>query len=77
MGFSYNDYVTILRNHMAENGISDTELKTFNPSLEEKLHKEMYKNIIGYYANDATSIKKAVNDNKDFLKIYINKLRTK
>ena len=30
---------------------------------------------VGYYANDATSIKKAMNANKTFLTRYINNLR--
>ena len=75
MGVTYNDYVLILKAYMTEIGITDTDLKTYNNSLEEKIHKEMYKRITGYYSNEPSSIKKAINDNKNFLTRYINNIR--
>ena len=75
MGITYNSYITLLKNYMAQKGISDADLKQYDPMLQDKVRTEMYKEIVGYYANDATSIKKAMNDNKIFLTRYINNLR--
>lgn len=75
MGVTYNDYVLILKAYMTEIGITDTDFKTYNNSLEEKIYKEMYKRITGYYSNEPSSIKKAINDNKNFLTRYINNIR--
>ncbi len=75
MGVNYNSYVTLLKNYMAQKGISDADLKQYDPMLQDKVRTGMYKEIVGYYANDATSIKKAMNDNKAFLTRYINNLR--
>ena len=75
MGVNYNSYVTLLKNHMAQKGISDADLKQYDPMLQDKVRTGMYEEIVGYYANDATSIKKAMNDNKTFLTRYINNLR--
>lgn len=75
MGVTYNDYVLILKTYMIEIGITDADLKTYNHSLEENIHKEMYKRITGYYSNEPASIKRAINDNKNFLKRYINNIR--
>lgn len=75
MGVDYNGYVALLKNYMTEKGISDADLKQYDPILQDKVRTEMYKEIVGYYVNDATSIKKAMNDNKTFLIRYINNLR--
>lgn len=75
MGVDYKGYVALLKNYMAQKGISDADLKQYDPMLQDKVRTGMYKEIVGYYANDATSIKKAMNDNKTFLTRYINNLR--
>lgn len=75
MGVTYNDYVLILKTCMTEIGITDTDLKTYNNALEEKIHKEMYKRITRYYSNEPASITRAVNDNNNFLTRYINNIR--
>lgn len=75
MAVDYNSYVALLKNYMAEKGISDADLKQYDVMLQDKVRTGMYKEIVGYYANDATSIKKAMSDNKTFLTRYINNLR--
>ena len=75
MGVDYNGYVALLKNYMTEKGIGDADLKQYNQILQDKVRTGMYKEIIGYYANDATSIRKAMNENKTFLTRYINNLR--
>lgn len=75
MGVNYNSYVALLKNYITEKGISEVDLKQYDPILQDKVRTGMYKEIVGYYANDATSIKKAMNDNKTFLTRYINNLR--
>ena len=60
---------------MTEKEISDADLKQYDPILQDKVRTGMYREIIGYYDSDATSIKKAMNDNKTFLTRYINNLR--
>ncbi len=60
---------------MVEKDISEADLKQYDPILQDKVRTGMYKEIVGYYANNATSIKKAMIDNKRFLTRYINNLR--
>ena len=60
---------------MVEKDISEADLKQYDPILQVKVRTGMYKEIVGYYANNATSIKKAMSDNKTFLTRYINNLR--
>ncbi len=60
---------------MVEKDISEADLKQYDPILQDKVRTGMYKEIVGYYANNATSIKKAMSDNKTFLTRYINNLR--
>ena len=76
MDVTYNDYVLILKKYMTEIGITNADLKTYNHSLEEKIHKEMYKRIKMYYSNEPASIKRAINDNKNVLTRYINNIRS-
>ena len=75
MSINYNSYVSLLKNYMTEKGINDADLKQYNPMLQDSISTGMYKEIVDYYANDATSTKKAMNDNKTFLTRYINNLR--
>lgn len=75
MGVNYNSYVHLLNIYMEEKGISDADLKQYDTMLQDKVRTGMYKEIVGYYANDATGIKKAMSDNKTFLTRYINNLR--
>ncbi len=75
MGVNYNSYVTLLKNYMTQKGISEADFKQYDQMLQDKVRTGMYKEIVGYYANDVTSIKKAMNDNKTFLTRYINNLR--
>lgn len=72
---SYSKYVDILREYMTENGITDADLKVYNQDLNEKILKAMYKRIIIHYDNDPTSIKKSMNDNKEYFARYTNGLR--
>ena len=60
---------------MVEKDISEADLKQYDPILQDKVRTGMYKELVGYYANNATSIKKAMSDNKTFLTRYINNLR--
>ncbi len=60
---------------MVEKDISEADLKQYDPILQDKVRTGMYKEIVGYYANNATNIKKAMSDNKTFLTRYINNLR--
>ena len=60
---------------MVEKDISEADLKQYDQILQDKVRTGMYKEIVGYYANNATSIKKAMSDNKTFLTRYINNLR--
>ena len=68
-------YVALLKKYMIEKESSDEDLKQYDPILQDKVRTGMYKEIIGYYVSNATSIKKAINDNKTFLTRYINNLR--
>lgn len=72
---SYTKYVEILHEYMTENGITDADFKVYEKDLNEKILKAMYKRIIGYYSGDATSIAKAMKDNKDYYARYTNRLR--
>lgn len=65
----------ICKKYMVEKDISEADLKQYDPILQDKVRTGMYKEIVGYYANNATSIKKAMSDNKTFLTRYINNLR--
>ena len=71
MGVNYNSYVALLKNYMAEKGISDADLKQYDPVLQDRMRTGMYKEISPYYT-DGFQVSK---DNKTFLTRYINNLR--
>lgn len=75
MGITYTEYKNLLKEYMGKNGMSDEELKQYNPMLQDKIKTGMYKIINSYYADDAIGSKQAMNDNKVFLGRYINNLR--
>lgn len=71
MGVDYKGYVTLLKNYMAQKGISDADLKQCDPMLQDRMQTGMYKEIGPYYTDGFQASK----DNKIFLTRYINNLR--
>lgn len=70
MGVDYNGYVALLKNCMAQKGISDADLKQYDLILQDRMQSGMYKEIGPYYTDGFQASK----DNKTFLTRYINKL---
>ena len=71
MGVNYNSYVALLKNYMAEKGLTDADFKQYDVILQDKVRTGMQKGIGGYY----TDALQASQDKKAFLTRYINNLR--